>query len=236
MDLVTNIRYVWNRLLFCLDCSGGLQSRGHWTGLQNLLLDSLWNDPFQHCLDLQSYRPARDSPWHLWNRLLRHIVSKCYPGQIQWCIRGTSNTISLVLEVLFCVTLIFAAAWNRKWTNERLFVYVHGIAVKVLAYFSATFIIGVKFIGPQARNKSSHPQSDRYGDQIRGLPPTLTCCEYLPEFHNWHICGLSRGCFQSAIFSNFWGRYIAFLEQNSYSWARTMVPIILYCILIIFFC
>ena len=127
-------------------------------------------------------------------RLLRHIVSKCYPGQIQWCIRGTSNTISLVLDVLFCVTLIFAAEWNREWTNERLFVYVHNVAVKVLAYLSATFIIGVKFLGPRARNKSSHPQSDRYGEQIRGLPPTLTCCEYLPEFHNWHICGLSRGC------------------------------------------
>ena len=36
-------------------------------------------------------------------RLLRHIVSRCYPGQIHWCIRGMANTILLAGEHLFCV-------------------------------------------------------------------------------------------------------------------------------------
>ena len=102
-------------------------------------------------------------------RLLRHIVSKCYPGQIHyWCIRGTSNTISLVLDVLFCVTLIFAAEWNREWTNERLFVYVHNVAVKVLAYLSATFIRTPQVLS-RVRYQKSKPNLSTFLQKV--LPP-----------------------------------------------------------------
>ena len=81
-------------------------------------------------------------------RLLRDIVSKCYPGQIHWCIKGTANVISIALEALFCVLLILAATWNREWTNKHPKLgFVHSITVKVFAYLSATFIIGVKFLG-----------------------------------------------------------------------------------------
>ena len=79
---------------------------------------------------------------------LKDIVFKCYPGQIHWCIKGTANVISIAIEALFCVLLILAATWNRKLTNEHPKLgYVHSITVKVLAYLSATFIIGVKLLG-----------------------------------------------------------------------------------------
>ena len=80
--------------------------------------------------------------------LLRHTVSKCYPGQIHWCIRGTANTISLALEALFGVMLILAAGWNGTWTEKLpMLGQLHGLAIKVTAYLSAAFIIGVKSLG-----------------------------------------------------------------------------------------
>ena len=80
--------------------------------------------------------------------LIRHILSKCFPGQIHWCIRGTANAISLALEVLFNLTLLFAATRNDMWTRKHPKLgHVYAIAIKALAYLSATSIIGVKFIG-----------------------------------------------------------------------------------------
>ena len=97
--------------------------------------------------------------------LIRHILSKCFPGQIHWCIRGTANAISLVLEVLFNLTLLFAATRNDIWSYEaaskarscvRHRYQGPGLPLRHLHHRSQV----PRTLQPRARNKPSYPPSD----------------------------------------------------------------------------
>ena len=80
----------------------------------------------------------------------------------------------------------------------------------------------------QTKNKLTLGLQNRYGSVYAGREKGANYVKFLlSNFYRFHP--------QSAIFSNFCGRYIAFLKLTVYSWAWTLVPIIFFKLAILVF-
>ena len=86
------------------------------------------------------------------NWLLRKLATRCSEGKfIKECFKVSALVISVLLLMCFWNGLQLAATRAQDWAQDpdipQSFVDGYGYTIKTLAYFSATFIVGVKILG-----------------------------------------------------------------------------------------